>query len=367
MRASLLARVSGGLAILLACEQMACTAKSTAVINAPRESLVAKRGLVHLVDADGDAALVAPESDITFFAKDGSQTSTVQAGLLCRTDQGLSVRDTSRAPCATATPLIDWDDIDSANVETFDGAATTAISAGIVIVIAAAIFVIGSASKKSSSPSSSSGRTSARPTTTAPRAGDSAPPVVAGGGGVGGGTTVVFVPRVGIGFGNYGYGYSSPRPVDDDGALFTRTDVRRSTVRGVLGLDGGACVLSPGSCFTSGFRGGVRLFNLVELTLGFRAIEGWGVHDYPRLTPVLGVGMHGELSMYRKFALELGAQVGHTDAMDVYANLLLGFRIAPIEHFWIGVFPVHPTYLSWSDGRGDLWALQSSLDLSVDF
>ena len=91
------------------------------------------------------------------------------------------------------------------------------------------------------------------------------------------------------------------------------------------------------------------------------------MHDYARATPVLGVAMHGELANWRRFALALGAQFSRTSAMDFYANLLLGFRIAPATHWWIGVFPIHPTYLSWSDGRGDLWTIQSTLDLSVDF
>lgn len=387
MKSTFALRFSNGLALVFALQQAACTTHATVSLENPRAALVARHGLIALVDAHGDTALVAPESEISFSTEDGDTTPTVQAGLLCRTDRGLAVRPSASAPCAMATPLIDWDAIHGAEVSTFDGAGTTAITAGIVIVIAVVAIALaagGSESKSSSSPSK--GRTAATPATGTP------PPGRAGGPGgpvtpppaVGrpdrpgsppflgpphvGGVVIVPIP------GTYGYP-GGPRPLYDDGSLFSRSDHRRATVRGVLGLDGGVCVFSPGAppgrdqgpCFASGLRGGVRLFNLLELTLGVRAISGWGVHDYPRAVPVLGVGLHGELPQLRWFSLELGAQFGQTSALSVYANLLLGFRVAPVTHFWIGVFPIHPVYVSWSEGRGDQWTLQSTLDLSVDF
>ncbi len=367
---------SGFIALALACQQAACTSHASVPIENPREALVPQRGLIRLVDSDGSIEPIAPESNVSFVAKDGSLTDSVQAGLLCRTEQGLSVRASASESCASAIPLIDWDAIDSVQVDTFDGAATTAVVAGIVIVIAAVAFALAVSGKgKGNATTPPSGRTPAQPTTgTAPTGtpptGGNLPPVVAEGPHTvtGGNVVIVTGPRAGFGYG-YGYGYrsSGSRPDDDDGTLFTRTDLRRSRVRGVIGLDGGVCVFSPGSCFTSGLRGGVRLFNFAELTLGFRTIQGWGVHDYPRITPVLGVGLHGELPGFRWFSLEVAGQVGRTSAIDFYANMLLGFRISPAPHLWIGVFPIHPAYVAWSGGRGNLWTAQSSLDLSVDF
>lgn len=387
VKSTLVPRVAGCFVLVFALEQAACTSQSTVAIGSPREALVAHHGVIELVDAAGDAVLVAPESDISFTTRDGATTPTVPAGLLCRTDRGLALRPSASAPCAFAAPFIDWDAIGGAEISTFDGAGTTAIAAGIVIVVAVAAIALAGGSGKGPSSSPSKKRTAAKPTTGSPPSGrPGAPgPVVGGppevgpshvgpplhvGPPYGGGVVIVPIP-----VGGRGYGYSSGGPgyvEGDDGALFTRADERRATLRGVLGFDGGVCVFSLGAkdsgpCFASGLRGGVRLFNLVELTLGLRAISGWGVHDYPRAAPVLGLGLHGELPHFRRFSLEVGAQLGHTSAMDVYANLLLGFRFAPVTHFWLGVFPIHPAYVSWSDGRGDQWTLQSSLNLSVDF
>ena len=89
--------------------------------------------------------------------------------------------------------------------------------------------------------------------------------------------------------------------------------------------------------------------------------------DYPRAVPVLGVGLHGELPQFRRFALELGAQVGRTGALDFYANMLVGVRFALVPGFWVGLYPIHPSFSSWSNGRGDLWTAQSSVDVSIDF
>jgi hypothetical protein len=367
MRAATLTRLSLLMAGLLGVQSLACTHTADGHVDDPRSALVARRGIVQLVDTDGSSMPVAPETQISFIAKDGSQTDSVQAGLLCRTDWGLTVREERMSSCLGASPLIAWDDIDGVHTDTFDGAATTAIAAGAVIVLVAVVFALsaGKGGSKSSSSSPPPRRSSGSTPT-----GDVGPPSVARGplSGGGGGTTVFIGPRVIVPIGGYGTsGSYAPRVTDDDGTLFMRTDLRRATVRGIIGLDGGACVLSPGSCFSAGIRGGVRLYNLAELTLGLRVIQGWGVHDYARATPVLGIAMHGELPNFRGFALSLGGQFSRTAAMDFYANLLLGFRIAPATHWWIGVFPIHPTYLSWSDGRGDLWTIQSSLDLSADF
>jgi hypothetical protein len=118
---------------------------------------------------------------------------------------------------------------------------------------------------------------------------------------------------------------------------------------------------------SAGLRGGVRISNLLELTLGARALQGYVPSGGTAIVPVLGLMLHGEFPRARWAALTLGGKVGAGAAANFFFDGTLGLRLSPARGLWLGVNPLHPTYTSWSDGRGWALGLASSLDLAYDF
>ncbi len=368
-------RLRAALAAALAA-QLACTSSATVPLQNAAESLRTDGNFIELVDDSGDTVQIAPESDITFITPGGQRTAQVEAGLLCRMQEGIAVRPERGAPCASATPLIAWGDIAAAEVETFDGAGSVAITAGVVVVVAAAVIILaGGAKSLGSSGAKPSGGGAAGHAGSAGGAGighggthvGGLPgPGLHGGGHFHVGPPIIIVPVGGYHRGNRGDSGPGAPPSEDDGSLFSRTAARRATVRGLVGVDGGGCLIL-GSCLSLGVRGGMRLFNLAEITLGLRALQGFAVPAQTQVMPVLGLALHGEFPAVRNLALAIGAQAGTSSGMSVYVDTLLGVRFSPARGLWLGLYPARPAYVRWTDNRAEGWVVKSSVDLAYDF
>jgi hypothetical protein len=149
--------------------------------------------------------------------------------------------------------------------------------------------------------------------------------------------------------------------------VFPDVEVRRSTIRGLASVDLGASAFTPSRGATSSARGGIRLIDLFDLTVGVRMFEASNVAGSPRGVLTFGVGMHGRFPRARWLALALGGELGHGSALDVYAAGTLGLRIAPFSSLWIGLYPIHPAYAAWSADRAAYWTALSSADVTFAF
>jgi len=53
--------------------------------------------------------------------------------------------------------------------------------------------------------------------------------------------------------------------------------------------------------------------------------------------------------------------------VNLYLDARFGLRVEPFRGFWIGAYPIYPSYIDWSHGRGDHWVPQSSADIVFGF
>jgi len=143
--------------------------------------------------------------------------------------------------------------------------------------------------------------------------------------------------------------------------------VRRTTITGLVSVDFGVSPFTPRDATTSRASGGVRLFEILDLTLGVRAVDGGTIAESPRAMPTFGLGLHGGFPRARWLALALGGEVGGGSAFDFYASGLLGLRVAPLRGLWLGLYPLHPVYTAWSEGRPRAWSALSTVDLTWAF
>lgn len=364
------------LVLLLSCAvATGCTSRGVAPLHSPGAQLFADGGAIVLRDERGSTLPVDPASTIRFRAMDGTETERFEAGRLCRTTGGLLLRPSRSSGCEDATPLIAFDDIASVEVENPDRAAVTAMVTGVVVVVAVVVAVVimattkddekksgGSSASSSGSSSSSSGSSSsdwssepsgrsrhvASSRLFAPAARQAARLVTDA-------VSTEIAER------------SERATFAPGGSVFSETEIRRSTIRGLASVDFGASAFSSRQGATSSARGGVRLFDFVDLTVGARMFEGGTVAASPRGVPTLGLGLHGRFPRARWLALALGGEIGTGSALDLYASGTVGLRLAPLSTLWVGLYPLHPAYAAWSDGRAASWTALSSADVTFAF
>lgn len=375
---SKLARV---LCLVTATSLVACTSTGTAYLAAPDAELVARGPRIMLRDERGRDLPVSPESTLTFHTRSGDDVTPVQAKLLCRTESAITVRESASDSCDGAPVLVAFDDITSVTVETFDRAGTTVIVAGIAVVVVVAIIAVAAAtgdknkSQSSSSGSSAGGGSGGAAPSNRPR--PSAPPSDAPehGGGMhvhnrgNAGAMARVTTEIALSTVNTEGGDAIPAPPEPPrfGPLFSDGASRRSTVSVLVGGDGGASAFTPHEGTTARVRGGVRLYDFVDLAIGARFLAGGSASETARALPTVGLGLHGELPRARWFAFGLEFEAGASGALDLYAAGRFGVRFAPIHGLWFGVYPIHPAYASWSQDRGKHWTALSSLDVAFTF
>lgn len=329
--------------------QLGCTSASTVSLAGPSTELTSRAGVIELRDDRGHRTPVAADSRVRFTLRDGSSTATVRAGSLCRTATGLDVRSPT-AGCTDGSPFVRFDQIESVDVESWDRAGTTALVAGAAVVVVGLVVVVAVSladkdKKKSSSSSSSRSHTSS---------------------GSSNGALVAPALRVGDAMAQQAaYEDAVTLPRTSVGPLFGGADRRRTKVQVLLDTDVSASAFAVRDSLATGGRLGVRLWDFFDVSLGVRALAGEGRPTRP--VPVLGVGFHGPFPRARWLALAVGGEVGATAAIDFYATARLGVRIAPFTRFWLGLFPIHPTYTGWSGGVGDRWVAASTFEMGYAF
>ena len=357
-----------------------CTSRGVAPLHSPAAQLFADGGAIVLRDERGSTLPVDPASTIRFRAMDGSETERFEAGRLCRTTGGLLLRPSRSSGCEDATPLIAFDDIASVEVEKPDRAAVTALVTGVLGVVAVVVAVVVMATtkddkkKSGGSSASSSGSSSSSSSSSSSGSSSSDWSSEPSGRSRHVASSRLFAPAA----------RQAARLVTDavateiaerseraafvpGGSVFSETEIRRSTIRGLASVDFGASAFSSRQGATSSARGGVRLFDFVDLTVGARMFEGGTVAASPRGVPTLGLGLHGRFPRARWLALALGGEIGTGSALDLYASGTVGLRLAPLSTLWVGLYPLHPAYAAWSDGRAASWTALSSADVTFAF
>jgi hypothetical protein len=371
-------RARRALDLVLACAvatgATGCTSRGVAPLQSPGAQLVAEGGTIVLRDEKGSTLPIDPASTIRFRAMDGGETERFEAARLCRTTGGFLLRASSGSSCVEATPLIAFDDIASVEVENADRAAVTAIVTGVVVVVVVvvAIVVIEATKddKKSGSSSSSSSNASSGTSSSSSSSSRSSP----GGPGRHVASSKLFGPAVRQaarlvtdGITTEIAEQSEPVTLEPGSSVFSETSIRRSTIRGLASVDFGVSAFSSRQGATSSGRGGVRLFDFLDLTVGARMFEGGTVAERPRGVPTFGLGLHGRFPRARWLALALGGEIGTGSALDMYATGTVGLRFAPLSTLWVGLYPLHPAYAAWSEGRSASWTALSSADVAFAF
>lgn len=347
--------------VLLAFLTNGCVSNGIAPMASPT-GFVADDGVITLTDREDTALPVTPDSLVTFITEHG-MTPTVEAAKLCRIPGAFAVK--TGPTCEGATPLAPYAEITSVEVETTDRAGTTVIVAAVVGAVIAAVAIAASAGKGSSSGGSSGGGSSGsmppfRFRSAVPRAVPAwnGPPISLDVRGVvlagrAAGETTELTPLSEV---NYA----------KDGPVFSDTEVRRSNVSALVAVDATGSAFSPEGK-GGGAKGGVRLYDFVDLAVGARVLEGGRSVDGPRAIPTLTVGLHGEFPRARNVALGLVLEGGLGSAVNLSFDARFGLRFSPARGMWIGLYPIHPAYIDWSKGRGDHWTAQSSLDFAYTF
>lgn len=340
---------------------VACTSSGYAPMGRP-EALVASDGIITLRDEDGKKLPITPDSRLQFETDQG-WTEPVVAARLCRLDTELGFR--TGDSCASATPFVPYDAIKGVQVETMDRAGTVAIVSAVSIVVLGVLALVLSDSDSKNKSSSSS----------------SSSPSIGGGGG----------HRSSGGGGSYHYerhhrddgvaiatnlaanaivsaGETPDGPTAETalGASFTNGEIRRASVSVLASVDATASAFARDG-ISSGLHGGVRLFNLLDLQAGVRFLEGGRSIGEARAVATGKIGLHGEFPRARWIALGLSFEAGAGSAVDLYLDARFGVRLAPVRNLWLGLYPIHPSYVNWSHGRGDHWVPQSSFDLALGF
>jgi hypothetical protein len=158
-------------------------------------------------------------------------------------------------------------------------------------------------------------------------------------------------------------GYPLPSTTDSY-RLFDGVDRRRAAARFGVAIDGGG-VASRRDLWTGGAVGLVRLTDLFELGGGMRLL-GRGNH----LDRVwLGrIGLHAELDARRRFALPLSLDFGAGTTVNFHARLNFGLRMRVVDEWWLGIYPVNPTYTSMkSPIEPTRWSFPTTIETSFAF
>lgn len=335
-----------------------CVSNGTAPLTPT--NFVAEDGQITLTDREDTALPVTPDSLVTFITEHG-MTPTVEASKLCRIPGAFAVK--IGPTCEGATPLAPYAEITSVEVETTDRAGTTAIVSAIVGVVIAVVAVV--AGSNGSSGGVGGGSSGGKPPFRF-RSGAS-PSVPAWNG------PLVSLDVRGAALVARAAGPEKPElmPLDQvgyakDGPVFSDTEVRRANVSALVAVDATGSAFSPEGK-GGGAKGGVRLYDFVDLAVGARIFEGGSSVDGPRAIPTLTVGLHGEFPRARNVALGLVLEGGLGSALNLSFDARFGLRFSPLRGLWVGLYPIHPAYIDWSKARGDHWTAQSSLDLAYTF
>ena len=339
-----------------------CVSSGTAPVSPT--NFVAEDGQITLTDREDTALPVTPDSLVTFITEHG-MTPSVEASKLCRIPGAFAVK--TGATCEGATPLAPYAEITSVEVETTDRAGTTVIVSAIVgVVIAVVAIVVGSKGSSGGGGGGGGGGSSAGLPPFRFRSGAS-PSLPAWNG------PIVSLDVRGAALVARGALPERPEltPLSEvgyakDGPVFTDREVRRSNVSALVAVDATGSAFSPEGK-GGGAKGGVRLYDFVDLAVGARVFEGGRSVDGPRAIPTLTVGLHGEFPRARNVALGLVLEGGLGSAVNLSFDARFGLRFSPLRGMWIGLYPIHPAYIDWSKGRGDHWTAQSSLDLAYTF
>lgn len=340
-----------------------CTSRGYAPLNDPH-SLVATDGIILLDDENGETLPITPDSVVTFETDQG-WTDPVVAVRLCRTaiDFAVRVGDT----CDGSFRLAAYDAIRGVHVETADRAATvgvvTAVSAAAVgiLVVLGVLNPFRKAGKSSSgSAASSSVSPSAGPTLKYPPRAHVAGRALA---------NIALNTVATNAFPSSPYESELPddaAPVPVDGPSFSPREVRRASISVLASVDGRASLFSRDGLST-GAHVGLRVDDFIDIGVGGRWLDGGSMLQGNRVVPTAQIGLHGELPRARWFALGLSVEGGHGNDVDVFLDARFGARLEPVRGLWLGIYPLHPSYIAWSNGRGAQWIPQSSADLSFGF
>lgn len=156
-----------------------------------------------------------------------------------------------------------------------------------------------------------------------------------------------------------------PLPAEQDPSeaarLFSRTTSRQGDFRPSLRVDGGTCLVDR-RCLLGSARGGITLFDLIDVSSGVR----WESGRTTRLMGTLGFGLQGRFRGAQWLAMYTGVQFGVGEGLRVAPNVGLRFRI--IEGFWLGAMPLGFTYFAKYDPRGEKTVLYTpSVDVGYEF
>lgn len=349
-------------ALILVLSSAGCTSTGYAPLGNPG-SLVATDGIIVLDDDHGTTLPVTPDSMLTFETDQG-WTEPIRAGRLCRTADAFAVRTGST--CDGAYPIVPYDAIRGVEVETMDRAGTVAIVSAVsavVLAALAAITLLGKGSGGSGSSSSSSGHAATGSTAHFHLGGGH----VHHGGDLAGAAFDIAANAIANSATSPASETPDPPPaMAVDGPFFTPREVRRADLGVLVDLDGTASAFTHNGVST-GVHAGIRAFDFVDVGIGGRLLEGGSSVGSPRFVPSAIVGLHGEFPRARWIALGLSFEGGHGDAVNLYLDARFGVRFEPFRGFWLGVYPIHPSYVDWAHGRGEHWVPQSSLDIAYGF
>jgi hypothetical protein len=355
--------VALALASLLA-TQGACSSTSRVPLAYGGALAYAQHGTIVLRDEHGRTTPVTPDSQLRFERLDGTSTPTVRAGDLCRTAEGFAA--SSSAGCADARPLVAFDEIALVHVDTFDRAATTGlITVGAAAVIVAVVAIVALSGKddekKPESDSDAGGSRGAPERNEATEVNGSSRRGAADG--QGGAEVLGASLRLGADLTAQAIEdhVREAAPTTGMGALFHDRDRRRMTAQLLVAADGSGSLFTPQDSVAGGARVGVRLYDFFDASFGVRSFAGEGRDT--RAAAVLALGFHGPFPRARWLALGLGFEGGLSQAIDLHASAYAGLRVAPLSRLWLGLYPLHPSYTSWSGGRGGRWVAASTFDI----
>lgn len=262
-------------------------------------------------------------------------------------------------------PIGAWDELDTIEVEQFDGAATVAVSACAAVAIIALAALLKSAPSASGSKGSSGGgggggkAPPVRSAPNAPTSGSAVNPAV---------SELVFRTAEALANGATQNGtavvVATSTDLDEVATaipLFSRGARRRANVRFLARVEGGACWPGGGGsadCITSGARLGLRLLDFIELTAGAR-VETNQTRNVSVPLATLGAMLHGESPSAHWFAIALGASVAF-DGTRAHVVPQFSVRFRPLRGLWLGLVPVEPIYAS----ETATWSMASGIEIT---
>lgn len=348
-------------------------------------------GELQLQTVDGKRIRVTANSHFRFLRAEDDWTDSVEGRDLCVSASAVSRCSQLDDP----TAALAWSDVRAIEVETFDGLTTYGVVVATVATVAAVVAVVvvlsgaGSALKGIPNHAPSHGGRGALVRTDGPSEGHGAPLPL-------GRWPVPDLPRGPRPRGLVVVSPASPPPLPDPAVfqfspppapaeanvapiapLFDGGERRRSALRFLGAVEGGADLTAEGEA-TVGFGAGIRIFNLLELVGGARALDAGATASSAFATPEVprwvGFGrlvLAFEVDSRRRFSLPIGFELGG-GAADVYGRAVYGARVRIWDEMTLGLYPFNATYDSYAptsrprDPRGIL-GFPTTAELSFNF